>query len=158
MHKRRYAASDSGGSVRFSGRYNRGSDRFSVDDTWSALYLALGPEVCLGEVLRHISSEARLRELNDYRLSELSLELDALLDCRVTSPMGLSLDDVLHDTDYSVAQELAAAAIAQGMEGMLIPSASRLGDNLVLFPSQLRPGSRINVVGSRDPRLYVSHG
>ncbi len=40
----------------------------------------------------------------------------------------------------------------------LVPSATRLGDNLVLFPRQLRPDSRVSVVSSRDPQLYVSRG
>jgi hypothetical protein len=41
------------------------------------------------------------------------------------------------------------------LEGLLVRSATRLGDNLILFPDNLRAGSRIEVVPSRDPRLFV---
>jgi hypothetical protein len=61
----------------------------------------------------------------------------------------------VHDTDYEATQAIGAAAFADGLEGLLVPSATRLGDNLILFPDNLRAGSRIEVVSSRDPRLYV---
>lgn len=155
FHKRRYPATDPGGSLRVSGRYNRGLDQFPEDEVWPALYLSLGPEVCLGEVLRHVA-ENMLARLNDYRLSELRLALEAVLDSRdVPAALGLTLDGLLADTDYRVTQELAAAAIARQAEAILLPSATRLGDNLILFPRNLRPRSSITVIASRDPRLYV---
>jgi len=32
----------------------------------------------------------------------------------------------------------------------------RLGDNLIVFPAQLRSTSELAVVAGRDPRLYVA--
>ncbi len=154
MHKRRYPPADPGGSIKVSGRYNRGFDRFSEDESFGALYLATGPEICLGEVYRHITPEL-LPSLNNYRLSELSVRLSAVLDCRNPKAMGLSLNDLTHDTDYEVTQSIGAAAYGEGFEGALVPSATRLGDNLVLFPDRLGADSTITVVSSRDPRLYV---
>jgi len=49
MHKRRYRAEASGGARLVSGRYNRGLDGFPEGETFPALYLATGPEVCLGK-------------------------------------------------------------------------------------------------------------
>jgi len=121
---------------------------------WAALYLALSPEVSLGEVLRHFSPQL-LPQLNEYRLSELEVELEAVLDCRDAAALGLSPEDLIRDYDFAITQEIAAAAIAQGAEGMLVPSATGMGDNLVVFPAQLHTTSRLAVVGSRDPRLYV---
>ena len=69
--------------------------------------------------------------------------------------MGLTPDDLLHDTDYHVTQQIGAASVALGVEGILVPSATLLGDNMVFWVSQLRPTSRIVVVSSEDPRLYV---
>jgi hypothetical protein len=69
---------DSSGSRIVSGRYHRASDQFSVDQTWAALYLALSPEVALGEVLRHFGELSP--QLNEYRLSELGVELNVVLD------------------------------------------------------------------------------
>lgn len=153
-HRRKYAATDPGGSLRVSGRYNRGLDRFPDDEVWATLYLALGPEVCLGEVFRHITPDL-LPFLNDYRLTELSVELTSILDCRRPAALGLTLSDLEHDTDYTITQGIAGAAIARGAEAILVPSATRLGDNLIVFPPRLLPTSRILIVGSRDPRLYV---
>ncbi len=48
------------------GRYNRGLDQFASDQVWPAPYLALAPEVCLGEIVRHITPDL-LPQLNDYR-------------------------------------------------------------------------------------------
>lgn len=154
MHRRKYAATDPGGSRRVSGRYHRGLDRFPEDEVWPALYLSLAPEVCLGEILRHVSADL-LPQLNDFRISELSLQLVAVADCRDAGALGLTLDDLCDDFDYRATQAIAAAAIASGAEGVLVPSATRLGDNLIVFTTRLRPESRITVVSSREPRLYV---
>ncbi|HVC34597.1 MAG TPA: RES family NAD+ phosphorylase [Chloroflexota bacterium] len=153
-HRRKYQATDPGGARRISGRYHRGLDQFPEDRIWPALYLSLGPETCLGEVLRHISITL-LPQLNDFRLSEISLRLQVIVDCRDPSILGLTVDDLSDDYDYRVTQDLAAAAIATGAEGILVPSATRLGDNLILFPTRLHPDSQVTVVGSREPKLYV---
>ena len=157
MHKRRYRAADPGGARLVSGRYNRGLDRFPEAQTFSALYLATAPEICLGEVYRHVKPEL-LPSLNDFRLSELSTSLQELADCRDQEPPGLSMGDLVHDTDYGATQALGAAANSRGLEGLIVPSATRLGDNLIVFPQNLRAESRIAVVSSRDPRLYVGPG
>jgi len=154
MHKRKYAATDPGGARKVSGRYNRGLDRFLEAESFPALYLATGPEVCLGEVYRHVTPKL-LPSLNDYRLSELSVRVGEVVDSREPAPLGLRFDDLVHDTDYEATQAIGAAAFVARLEGLLIPSATRLGDNVILFPDNLRAGSRIEVVSSRDPRLYV---
>lgn len=154
FHRRTYGATDAGGALLVSGRYHRGSDQFPRSEAWAALYLALSPDVSLGEVLRHFSPQL-LPQLNEYRLSELEVELEAVLDCRDAAAFGLSPEDLIRDYDLAITQEIAAAAIAQGAEGILVPSATGLGDNLVVFPAQLHRTSRLAVVGSRDPRLYV---
>ncbi len=154
LHRRTYGPTDSGGSMLVSGRYHRGADQFPRSQTWAALYLALSPEVALGEVLRHFSPPL-LPRLNEYRLTELRVELRAVLDCRDAAALGLSPDDLVRDYDFAITQEIAVAALALGAEGILVPSATGLGDNLVVFPSQLRSASALVAVGSRDPRLYV---
>lgn len=93
-------------------------------------------------------------QLNEYRLSQIDVKLDSVIDCRDIVTLGISLNDLLNDLDYTVSQRIGAAALAMGAEGLLVPSATRLGDNLVVFP-QLRPESRLDVIDSRDPVLYV---
>jgi hypothetical protein len=137
-----------------SGRYNRGADQFAADQVWPALYLALGPEIALGEIVRHVVPEL-IERLNDFQLSELQVELSAVLDFRDPVPLGLAAADLVGDYDFDLTQELAAAAIARRAEGILVPSATKLGDNLIIFPTGLRSASRLDVIASRDPRLYV---
>jgi len=153
-HRSKYIATDPGGSRRVSGRYHRGLDQFPEDRIWPALYLSLSPEVCLGEIFRHVSADL-LPRLNDYRLTELRVELSFVVDIRDPGVIGCSLDDLCHDTSYEISQRIAAQAIAGGAEGILVPSATRLGDNLIVFPRQLRPASSLTVVRSRAPHLYV---
>ena len=154
MHKRRYRATDPGGARLVSGRYNRGLDRFPEEQTFPALYLATAPEICLGEVYRHVTPEL-LPSLNGFRLSELSVDLRKISDCRDAETVGLLAAHLLHDTDYEATQALGAAANSRGLEGILVPSATALGDNLILFPQNFLADSRIEVISSRDPRLYV---
>jgi RES domain-containing protein len=154
FHRRRYDALDSAGSLLVSGRYNRGSDQFPEDQAWPALYLALSAEIALGEIVRHVTPEL-LDKLNDFRMSELQVELTAVLDCRDATAFGLAADDLIRDYDFEATQELAAAAITHDAEGILVPSATGLGDNLIVFPAQLHSASKLAVVDSRDPRLYV---
>lgn len=154
FHRRHYDALDSAGSLLVSGRYNRGSDQFPEDQTWPALYLALRAETALGEIVRHVTPEL-LDKLNDFRMSALEVELATVLDCRDAATFGLAANDLVGDYDFAATQELASAAIARGAEAIHVPSATGLGDNLIVFPARVRTTSRLVVVESRDPRLYV---
>lgn len=153
-HWRSYEATDHGGSLRFSGRYHRGPDDFPEDQSWGALYLALSPEVALGEIFRQLSPEL-MHRLNGYRLSELDVELNSVVDCRNAEALGLTPDDFMRDYDFTLTQGMGAAAMALGVEAIVVQSATRLGDNLVVFPTQLQSTSKLVVVNTRDPRLYV---
>jgi hypothetical protein len=145
FHARRYPATDPGGSLRFPGRYHR---------DWPTLYTCIRPEAVIGEFLRH-STPSALSRLAVMRLSTLSVRLEALMDCRDASLMGLDRETLLHDIDYDLTQAVGEAALTRGVEGILVPSATRLGDNLILWVAQIRPGSQIAVIRSEDPRLYV---
>ena len=97
----------------------------------------------------------RLAALAIMRLTRLSIEMEGLLDCRDPVTMGLTLDDLLHDTDYRLTQQIGAASVALGIEGILVPSATLLGDNLVVWTSQLRSTLANRRGSSEDPRVYV---
>jgi hypothetical protein len=112
--------------------------------------------VCIGEVLRHITP-ALLPALKDQRLSKLAVDLTAVLDCRDIAAIGIPPDALFHDTDYAVGQILGASAVARGSEGLLVPSATRLPDDvLIIFPDNMRPTSSIAVVETVDPVLYIA--
>ena len=156
IHRRRYTASDHGGSLKVTGRYHRGADRFAAEATWPALYLALVPETALGELVRHITPEL-LPHLNGYRMSELAVTLEAVADCRNAVQLGIPPAALVEDLDLDMTQQIGAAVLAAGFEGLLVPSATALGDNLVIFPTNLGSGSRLDVTSGRDPRLFVMH-
>lgn len=119
-----------------------------------ALYLSLAPEVCIGEILRHISPSL-LPELNDYRLTEIHLTLQRVIDLRHVQLDDFSPQNLATTASYEVPQTVARLAIERGAEALLVPSATRLGDNLVVFPEFLNSGSEMTIMGSRDPVLYV---
>ncbi len=154
-HNVRYQPTDHGGSLRLSGRYHQAVDLFPVDQTWPALYLSLGPEVSLGEVVRHVSSNTQLQRLNNFLLSEIAVELEEVIDGRGLAVIGLTSDELCPDLDYRLTQGLAAAAVGRGAEGIIVPSCTGLGDNLVVFPDRMQPASRLAPVSSRALRLCV---
>lgn len=154
-HNRKYEATNDGGAFRYSGRYNRGLDKFPEEQVWPALYTATTYGVCLGEITRHLPLTS-LRTLSNYRLSQLKVTLSTILDCRDIAGLGLRDEELFHDIDYEVGQALADAARKRGCEGLLVPSATRLPDPvLVIFTAQLHATSRIVVVDSIDPTLVV---
>lgn len=152
IHARRYAATDPGGSRRFSGRYHRAPDLFAGQRTWAALYLALDTGSCLAEATRHATE---LSELADRRISEIEVSLSAVIDLRDPSAIGLTTDDLVDDHRYDLTQEIGLAALERGAEGLIVPAASLLGNNVVVLFDNLRPGSRIEVRRFVDPRLLI---
>lgn len=160
---RHHAASrqaiDGSGSIRFSGRYNRGYDQFPPEECWEALYLSLGRDIALGELIRHLGEDGKPEfiRLRNRRISKLHLELANVVDCRVVSQLGLDDHHLLDDDEhaYAAGQEIAGAAFRLGYEAILVPSATRLGDNIIVFPGNLLDSSRIAVIESVDPALFV---
>ena len=154
FHKRKYPALDPAGSRLTAGRFHRPAGQDKKNDGWQALYCALSPETCLGEILRNTPPEL-MPGLNLYRLSEIEVDLESIIDCRPIATFGIPIEELIRDRAYDVTQRIARAALRTGAQGILVPSATRLGDNLVIFPDNLRPESRLEVIASRDPVLYV---
>jgi RES domain-containing protein len=153
IHAQRYAATDPGGSRRFSGRYHRAPDLFSNQRTWAALYLALDTGSCLAEAVRHATE---LSELANRRISEIAVSLFAVIDLRNAALPGITTDDLVDDRNYALTQEIGLAALERGAEGLLVPAASLIGDNLVVLVNQVRQDSELAVRGYRDPRLLMN--
>jgi RES domain-containing protein len=154
MHSSRYSADDPGGAYRYSGRYHRGRDLFGEDEVFPALYLATAPEVTLGEKQRHLTS-ASLPQMRNQVLSELEVSLQAVCDIRTPEEVGISSEALMDDHDYSLPQSVSAALRNRGAEALLVPSATLLGANLVVFPDRLLDGSNLEVLDTHATRLYV---
>ena len=147
-----YDPTSHGGSRKRSGRYHRARDLFPTGRVWPALYTALTDGGCIAEAIRHAGS---LKDLYTLRITRLQVELSAVFDLTDPSAYGLTLADVIDDFDYALTQELGLAALLRGVEGILVPPASRVGTNLVILTENLAPTSRIVALDSIDPRLYV---
>jgi RES domain-containing protein len=159
-HSRKYAADSAAGSLKVTGRFNRGTDKFPDHESWQALYTSLGQYVALGERIRHTTPES-LRALSNQRLSRLRVELNYVLmacaqsGCSDLGVPGLTGAEICHFTDYTKTHELARVA-RESCEAMLIPSCTRFPEgNLIIFPDRLHATSSIQVLDSRDPDLYV---
>lgn len=100
MHAARYAADDPGSSYRVSGRYHRRADHFEAAEVIPDLCLATTPEVCLGELQRHLTA-AMLPRLNSYLLTELRVSLCAGLDITWPEKAGLAPEELMYNMGYS---------------------------------------------------------
>ncbi|MGH2534991.1 MAG: RES family NAD+ phosphorylase [Thermomicrobiales bacterium] len=148
-HRRSYDALDHTGSLLRSARFHRAPQEFAAQPTWPALYTALDLAVALGEMQRNVDPDA----LRHYRFTELWVQLEAVVDCRDLAALGLDLADLFDDVDNSTPRTLASAAVGLRVEGMLVPSATLMGGNLIIFPHLVRSSSVLVPVRSIDPML-----
>ena len=135
VHWREVAPIDWSLSLRTTGRYHRGLDLFPSDQAFPALYTSLAPEIAIWEMVRR-SAARNLAYLRNNVLSELTVELTRVLDLSEPTTVGLAPAALLGD-DPTPCQELAAAALDDGLEGLLVPSAALPGFNLVILPRNL---------------------
>lgn len=90
-------------------------------------------------------------------ISRLHVSLQSTLDLRDPTVAGLSVADLTGD-DYVLTQAIGAAAVADGHEGMLVPTVTGVGEtgadfNVVVFTDNLRSGSTLVVLETRSPNL-----
>ena len=152
-----YAGDDARGSIRSSGRYHVGHDmppELRHRPPWPALYTSLDLGVCTWERIRHLDADPQLAltTLRGLVISQLDIQLNRVVDLRDPSAVHLAYDD-LCGPDCALPRSLAAAALDLGIEGLLTPSATGLGLNLVILVTNLDPASTISVIGTVAPRL-----
>ncbi len=151
-HRSKYNALDTEGSLLVSARYHVAPADAGDGMSWRALYTSLDLAVAIAEVQRNIPITA----LRNHRFTEIWVQLESIADCRDLDLIGISAEQLLDDYNYAFGQALAHAALVSGAEGILVPSASKVGDNLVLFPDQLRVGSVVQEVRFVDP-VFMKH-
>lgn len=108
----------------------------------------------MGKKQRHLTS-ANLPQMRNQILSEFRVRLRVVYDLSKPEELGIDGKDLIADRDYSLPQSLAATLRERGAEAFLVPSATLLGSNLVVFPDRLRDGSNLEILESRKTRLYV---
>lgn len=154
-HGRRYGPTDDGGSRRASGRWHVGADDPDRGDeaAWPALYTALNLAVCAFEVQRIATRRGGpIAGLKGYRYSELRIRLEAVLDARDEAGMGLAVGALASEDDLSRPRSLARAARALLVEGMLVPSASLIGNDLARWSRRSARSIRTSAQGRRRRR------
>ena len=160
VHTRRYSPTDPGGSLRSQGRWHRGGLSFPPDQVFATLYAAVSDAVATWEYLRHSRRPSAVEmwlRLTSVNLSRLHVRLSAVLDLRDPTLTGLTADDLIGN-DYSLPQAIGAEAFARRFEGLLVPSATGVGEsgrefNVIIYPDNLRTDSLITFIESKTPNL-----
>jgi hypothetical protein len=94
-------------------------------------------------------------------LSKLHVELSVVVDCRNATAMGLEPEDLMHDPSpaypgvYPIPQALAEAALDRGAQRILTPSATLLGDTLIVLPDNFDSSCVLELKESKPMRPYV---
>lgn len=114
-------------------RINTGGARWNPPGI-GAIYAALERETALAEGQHMIDAQPR-RIFRQRVLYELDVEITEVVD--LTGPAalaaaGLTMNDV-GDDDFSACQRVGGAVSFLGRGGLLVPSARRAGDNLVIL-------------------------
>jgi hypothetical protein len=161
-HSARRDAISARGSTLVSGRYHRARPQALFGPVWRALYLGLTTGACLGEAIRYLGPDGA-RGTVGRRLSKIRVSLSVVIDVRDPVALGLTLGDLTDDYDWSVphpptlTQQVGFSAFDQGIEGLLVPSASLVDSNLVILIDNLLPASALEIADWIDPKLYVPH-
>jgi RES domain-containing protein len=143
-HRSRAALNAEGSLAGTGGRFNVGVDS-DIKPPFRALYASVESAAALLEVVRHLGYHASDRRavvaLNDIAmrvLTQIDIDLQRVFDWRS--------EQNLREVSYRESQQMAAAAFKEGAEAILVPSATGIDANLVIFVDNLHDGSRIEVV------------
>jgi RES domain-containing protein len=146
-HRSRAALNAEGSLAGNGGRFNAGVDS-DVKPPFRALYSSVESAAALLEVVRHLGyrtadrrAVVALDEIAMRVLTQISVDLQRVFDWRAEP----DLRDNLSRMSYRYTQLLAAAAFKRGAEGILVPSATGIDVNLVVFVDNLDENSAIEV-------------
>ena len=99
----------------------------------------------MAEAWRYIDPDL-IDAVKGMRRTEIAVNLSSVLDCRDIAVLGIPEDALLDDRNYDAGHALGRAVVERGTEAMLVPSATRLGDNLIVFTANLRPDAYLDIV------------
>lgn len=169
-----YLPTDFTGSRMYAGRLHElPTEQGEIGKDRRTGYLAIEEVTALGEIIRHqealtgmsdaIAMKAAVERnrvyLSTRRLTRLELSFSRIRDARNLEALGISQDDFFVDGIWDaggyVSQALGQACRDAGDEGVVVPSATRLGDSLILFLENKLDSSEIQQGPSRDPSLFL---
>jgi RES domain-containing protein len=137
------------GSHRAGGRWNR-------QGQYGALYTSLEIETAMGELRRQAAKNNRLpSELGPRAHVAIRVKLSRVLD--LTDPAfcgarGTTVPELLANNELCL--QIADEARRLGCEGLLVPSATSSGTNLVVYQDLLAEGWKIEEI-SRETDLQL---
>lgn len=174
-HARIYLPTDFTGSSMYAGRLHElPSAQIGTGQDRRTGYLAIEEVTALGEIIRHqeaftdmsdaaamkAAAERNVVYLSTRRLTRLELSFSKIRDARNLDALGISRDaffvDGVWDAGGYISQALGQACRLSGDEGVMVPSATRLGDSLILFLENKLASSQIHQGPSRDPSLFLT--
>ncbi len=140
---RKYDVLNTNGSLLYFGRYS--NKEFLV------LYTADFEELCEAELAR----KTKIKTKFIYKIAKLNLRLRKIID--LTSEKNIKLlniqrDDLIGD-NWDIPQLIAVLAYQKGYEGLLVPSATEKGNNIILFPDNFSKNSAIKKMAEKIRRL-----
>lgn len=113
----------------------------------SAIYTSLSRDGAIAEANYRLSLEP-FRPRLERVVYEMSFSLDEVLD--LTSPAQLQVlgidSETLQQDDYTRCQMVGGAVEWLGHDGMFVPSARSTATNLVVFSTNLNPGSDFTIL------------
>lgn len=127
------------GARQFGGRWN-------PPNSFPVLYIALSIESVAAEFLRMAARNARPPgDFLPRDVCTLEIELERVLDLRTPQALRtVGLDPArIHGHNLVPSQQVGDAAHKLAFEGILAPSATGVGETLVVFELKLRKGSRV---------------
>jgi len=146
------------GSLVSGGRYN-------FKGLFEVLYLSCDVHTCVEETTRSLTQNAfDVAKTLPRLLVSIEVKLSKVLDftdSRVRRDLGIT-KKVLTETDWASLQEAEVETITQaigrltrdvGFEAIFVPSATRLGNNLDVFPDNLLSDSILKVANEEEIKL-----
>jgi RES domain-containing protein len=144
-HRSRAALNTDGSLAGIGGRFNIGVER-AMTPTFPALYTSIESAAALLEVVRHLGYRA-----TDSRavvaLDDIAMRVLSQLDVRLQKVFDWSGDSALASaTSYADSQQLAAQSVNAGAEAILVPSATGIDCNLIVFIDNLLESSHVTLI------------
>ncbi len=115
-----------------------------------AIYCCLDPAVCIAEVEYGLARQSRPVKADLRRtLYRIDLAVGAVMDLSAILPkleaIGIGASELFAD-DMKVSQEIGRLVTWLGCDGLIVPSARKTGNNLVVYPGRTGDSYRFDVI------------
>lgn len=138
----------------------RGGGRWNPPGIY-AVYASLEPGLSVNEAMRVVFSDRgfSVEDIRPRLVAALRCRLNAIIDLSTDSvvPPWLALGELLTD-DWNTANangsescsQAFGRAVSEMSEALLVPSARRVGVNLIIYPKSLRSNSFLEIEGQEE--------